>query len=188
MLESVATRWHHTTTAHAATAHAAIAHEEPLMDQIIIDLQTFVAGLNPLLSILAITFLGGVPFVESYLGTMIGAVAGIALPLALGAALLGNTVAILVAGGAGGVVANRRTNKPAAAHSRRARVVARTDKYGVPIASLLAPTVFAISLTTFIMVSVGYRRRRVITWQIIAAVAWGLGVAAAYLGMQTLTG
>ena len=158
------------------------------MEQIIIDLQTFVADLHPVVSVLAVTFLGGVPFVESYLGTMIGAVAGIALPVALGAAVLGNTVSVLVAGSAGRVVADRRANQPAAAHSRRARVVARTDKYRVPIASLLAPTVFAISLTTFIMVSVGYQRRRVITWQIVAAAAWGLIVTAAYLGMHTLAG
>lgn len=157
------------------------------MDQIVSDIQVFVTDLPPVISVLAVALLGVVPFVESYLGTAIGSVAGVPLLLAYGAAVAGNAGAVLIASAAGAGVANRRQHKPAA-DSRRARVVARTDKYGVPLASLLAPTVFAISLTTFIMVSVGYARTRVVTWQIIAAIVWGGFVAAGLAGVGFLAG
>lgn len=156
------------------------------MEQSFADLQSFVAELGPVVSVLTVTVLGGIPFIESYFGTVLGALAGVPLPLALGAALVGNTAAVLVAGSLGGAIARRREGSATAVSSRRARIVARTDKYGVPIASLLAPTVFAISLTTFIMTSVGYGRRRVIVWQIAAAVVWGAGMAAAFAGMSSL--
>ncbi|MGC0143128.1 hypothetical protein [Pseudactinotalea sp. Z1732] len=158
------------------------------MDQFVTDIQVFVADLPPVVSVLAVALLGVVPFVESYLGTAIGSVAGVPLLLAYGAAVVGNAGAVLIASLAGGAVANRRHDKPAASDSRRARVVARTDRYGVPLASLLAPTVLAISLTTFIMVSVGYARTRVVIWQIIAAIVWGGLVAGSLAGVGFLTG
>src|SRR5690625_5148286 len=133
-----------------------------LVEQFMIEVQSFVAGLPTVVSILAVAGLGVVPFVAAYLGTVIGELDGVSLPLALTAAVLGNTGAVLVAGAAGGAVANRRTNKHEATTSRRARIVDRTEKYGVPITALLAPSLFAISLTTFIMVSVGYTRSTVV--------------------------
>lgn len=58
----------------------------------------------------------------------------------------------------------------------------------MPLASLLAPTVLAISLTTFIMVSVGYARTRVVIWQMVAAIVWGGLVAGSLAGVGFLTG
>lgn len=158
------------------------------MEQIMLDIQEVVSGFHPVLAFLAVVVLGAIPFVESYLGTLVGAVAGLPLWTALGAAVAGNIGTVLIATAAGRAVARRRAARPDRGSGRAGRIVARTDKYGVPIASLLAPTVFAISLTTFIMISVGFDSARVMRWQIVTTIAWGAITATAVLLISQFVG
>ena len=138
-------------------------------------LSDLVAGLDPVLQFLAIMAIGLVPFLESYVGALVGTVTGVPVVLATGAAVLRNLVAVVVAVVAGGAARRRwranRTERPVSA--RRQKVVERVDRFGVPVASLLAPLVLAISLTAFIMVTAGLDRRQVLVWQSVAVVAWG---------------
>lgn len=147
------------------------------MIEFLTNLQEWVAGLSPVVAYLGVALVGTIPFVESYLGTVVGVLAGLPVVGSLLAACGGNVIAVLVAALAGTPIARRQEGKPATASSRRAKIVERTEKWGVPLASLLAPTVFAISLTTFIMISMGFDRTRVVVWNIVAAFAWGAVVA-----------
>lgn len=158
------------------------------MEQILLDARELVGALHPILAALAVVVLGAVPFVESYFGTLVGALAGLPLWTALAAAVAGNVAALLVAATAGRAVNRKRTSASGHRSGRSGRIVERTEKHGVPIASLLAPTVFAISLTTFIMVSVGFDSARVVRWQIVATIAWGALTAAAVQLVSSLAG
>ena len=62
------------------------------------------------------------------------------------------------------------------------------DRYGVPVASLLAPTLMAISLTAFGMVAAGLDRRQVMIWQVVAVVVWAALFAAVGLGALSAFG
>src|SRR5690625_7577476 len=61
---------------------------------VIESIQDFTAGLPPLFQWLGIMVAGAIPFVESYAGSVIGVVAGLALPVAVGAAVAGNIVSM----------------------------------------------------------------------------------------------
>lgn len=139
-------------------------------------LTDLVHGLEPALQFLAVMAIGLVPFLESYVGALVGTVTGVPVGLATGAAVLGNLVAVVVAVVAGSALRRRwetrRTERPVSA--RRQKIVDRVDRFGVPLASLLAPLVFAISLTAFIMVTAGLDRRQVLVWQSVSVVAWGV--------------
>ncbi|MCM3847478.1 hypothetical protein ND486_14890 [Pseudonocardia sp. DR1-2] len=62
------------------------------------------------------------------------------------------------------------------------------DRYGVPVASLLAPTLMAISVTAFGMVAAGLDRRQVVVWQVVAVVVWAALFAAIGLGALSALG
>lgn len=156
------------------------------MDTVIARLTDLVDGLNPLLQFLAVFAIGLVPFLESYVGALVGTVTGVPVVLAVLAAIAGNLVAIAVAvwaGTAAGRGLAARRSRPLS--PRRQRVLARVDRYGVPVASLLAPTVMATPITTFVMLTAGLDRRQVIVWQVVAVVAWGVAFAAIGAGLLT---
>ena len=144
--------------------------EIPVAD-IINNLQEFVETLHPVVAFLAVFGVGMVPFLESYVGSLIGVIGGVGIAPSLIAAIGGNILAVLIAGTIGGAISKARKSRPNTKSGRGARIVERTDKFGVPVASLLAPTLLAISLTTFIMVTLGYRKSHVIIWNIVAAIA-----------------
>ncbi len=139
-------------------------------------LSDLVLGLDPVLQFLAVMAIGLVPFLESYVGALVGTVTGVPVVLATGAAIAGNLVAVVVAVAAGTSVRRRwqarREQRPVS--PRREKIVQRVDRFGVPVASLLAPTVFAISLTAFVMVTAGLDRRQVLAWQAVSVVVWGI--------------
>lgn len=126
------------------------------------------------LQIAVVIGIGVVPFLESYVGAFVGTLVGLPAPVALIAAVLGNALAVLVAVALGSRIADRRTMRRDRPRTpRQEKVIARVDRWGVPVASLLAPMVFAISLTAFIMTTAGLARRQVLVWQIAAVVLWG---------------
>lgn len=121
-----------------------------------------------------------IPFVESYGGTLIGIIAGVPTPIAIAAAVIGNTVSmlafVLVTSKARQKVLARRAQgeelpEPSA---RREKVKRMFDRFGVPGVSLLGQTVLPSQITSGMMVSFGANRNAVIFWQIISIIMWAL--------------
>ncbi|MBN7793725.1 hypothetical protein JF550_03425 [Microbacterium esteraromaticum] len=121
-----------------------------------------------------------IPFIESYFGTLIGVVAGVPLPIAVAAAVIGNTLSMLafvfVAATARQKVLARRAQgeelpEPSA---RRQKVKRMFDRFGVPGVSLLGQTVLPSQITSGMMVSFGANRNAVIFWQIVSIIMWAL--------------
>ncbi|MEQ3554903.1 hypothetical protein WIS52_30940 [Pseudonocardia nematodicida] len=150
-------------------------------------LNAFVSSWPPALQLLAVFVIGIIPFLESYVGAGVGVLAGIPVVLATTVAIVGNLVALGVAVWLGdrarrGVTARRQ--KPES--ERRKKIIARVDRYGVPVASLVAPTLMAISLTAFAMVTAGLNRQQVIVWQAITVVVWGVLFGALGMGLVSV--
>lgn len=151
-------------------------------------LQDFTASLPPLLQWLGVMVAGAIPFVESYLGSVIGVIAGIPVPVAILAAVLGN-IASMLALVLGADAVRSRVARPQGASSLRRRKLRRAfDKYGVAGVSLLGQTILPSQITSMAMVSFGAPKNAVILWQAISIVLWGtvFGVLAA-LGTNLLT-
>lgn len=152
-------------------------------------LNLWVAALHPVWQFLAVFVIGVVPFLESYTGTLVGTVTGMPVLLAAAGAIAGNVLALVVAVRLGDRARRglgRRASRPPS--ERRQKVIARVDRYGVPVASLLAPTLMAISVTAFGMVAAGLDRRQVVVWQVVAVVVWAALFAAVGLGALSAFG
>lgn len=154
-------------------------------------LTTFTESLPPWLQWLAVALIGAIPFIESYLGSAIGVVVGVPPLAAVVAAVIGNIVSMLVVvfvvhSIRSRVVAGREPKEPTA---RQERVRRLFDRYGVAGVSLIGPTVLASQVTSGMMISFGAARHRVVLWQIVAIIVWGVvfGVLAT-LGVDLLTG
>ncbi|SEO43691.1 hypothetical protein [Amycolatopsis saalfeldensis] len=132
------------------------------MDSVISSLSGFVGGLNPVVQFLAVFVIGIVPFLESHLGAFVGTLTGVPVVLAALAAIGGSLLALAVATRAGGAVARRVAARRTSGPSPRAEKV--------------------LALSTFIMLSAGLDRRKVLTWQITAVVAWGIAFASIAFG------
>jgi hypothetical protein len=145
-------------------------------------------GVPAALQVLIVFGVGIVPFLESYFGTFLGTITGLHVGVAAAAAIAGNLVALAIAVLLGRKLARRRErNRAEAPSARQQKVLARVDRWGVPVASILAPSLLAISLTAFIMIAAGLDQRRVIVWQVVAVVLWGALFAALGLGVLSLT-
>ncbi|WP_313480332.1 hypothetical protein [Microbacterium sp.] len=121
-----------------------------------------------------------IPFIESYFGTLIGAIAGVPLPIAVLAAVVGNVISMLVfvfiaAAARQKVLARRGADAATDAPSpRREKVKRMFDRFGVPGVSLLGQTVLPSQITSGMMVSFGASRNAVIVWQIISIIIWAI--------------
>ena len=121
-----------------------------------------------------------IPFIESYFGTLIGAIAGVPLPIAVLAAVAGNVVSMLVfvfiASAARQKVLARRGAAAAtdAPSPRREKVKRMFDRFGVPGVSLLGQTVLPSQITSGMMVSFGASRNAVIFWQVVSIIIWAV--------------
>lgn len=152
-------------------------------------LQSFAESLPPAVQWLAIILLGAIPFVESYLGSVIGVVAGLSPWVAISAAIVGNVISMLAfvftAHGVRQAATRGREAEPLS--PRRQRLKARFDRYGVPGVSLLGQLVLPSQITSAAIVGFGASRNAVILWQTISIVLWGVlfGVLAV-LGVNLL--
>lgn len=152
-------------------------------------LNALVDTLHPALQILAVLVIGIVPFLESYVGAGVGALAGMPVAVAVVAAVAGNLLALAAAAWLGTRTRRGLTRGRERPQSeRRRKLVARVDRYGVPVASLIAPTLMAISLTAFAMIAAGLDRRQVVVWQTITIVVWGVLFGVLGLGALTALG
>lgn len=121
-----------------------------------------------------------IPFIESYFGTLIGAIAGVPLPIAVLAAVVGNVISMLIfvfiASAARQKVMARRGADAAqdAPSPRREKVKRMFDRFGVPGVSLLGQTVLPSQITSGMMVSFGASRNAVIFWQVISIIVWAI--------------
>jgi hypothetical protein len=121
-----------------------------------------------------------IPFIESYFGTLIGAIAGVPMPIAVLAAVVGNVISMLVfvfiASTARQKVLARRGADAAtdAPSPRREKVKRMFDRFGVPGVSLLGQTVLPSQVTSGMMVSFGAGRNVVIVWQVISIIIWAI--------------
>ena len=137
-------------------------------------LQNFIETLPLLLQWVGVMLAGAIPFVESELSSVIGIVAGIAPPIAIGAGILGNVIAVWLL-----VITTHairgRVVRPASAPASRFRQKSRRafDKYGVAGVSLLGPFILPSQITSVAMVSFGAAKRAVLIWQAIAITLWG---------------
>lgn len=173
-----------------------------MITALIENLQSFTDGLPAAAQWAGVAVAAAVPFVESYFGSAIGVLAGIWIPLAVVAAIVGNGASMLAFvyaahGGRRAVVRHRdarressgtgRKATTATASPRRQRVVRAMDRFGVPGVSLLGQTILPSQLTAAAMVSAGADRDRVVFWQLISITLWACVFAVlASLGLTAL--
>lgn len=153
-------------------------------------LQDFVAGLPVWLQWAGVLLISTIPFIESYLGSVLGVVAGVPLVVAVLAAIVGNTVSMLAfVFSASGVRQAATGGREKTLSPRRERLRRAFDKYGVAGVSLLGQTILPSQITSAALVGFGASRSRVIFWQILSIIAWGVicGLIAAY-GFDHLSG
>ncbi|MDX2356737.1 hypothetical protein [Dietzia sp. PP-33] len=166
------------------------------MDTFFSTLQDFVLGLPDPVQFIGVAAVGAIPFVESYGASTIGIAAGVPIPLAVLAAVVGNIASVLLvvygissvrnlAAGRGGTSDD---TVDAAGSGRRGRVAENVRRVGVPGASLLGPLLLPSQVTSAAMVGIGANRNVVFVWTSIAVTVWGLAIGLAAAGLFTATG
>lgn len=144
----------------------------------IADIQEFTASVDPLWQWLAVMGAGAIPFVESYGAGPIGIVVGVAPIVAILAAIVGNiasmTIVVLATSGA----RDKLTNAEKPLSPRRQRFTRAFDKWGVPGVSLLGQWILPSQITSSIMVGIGASKQKVIVWQVISIILWGVAFGA----------
>lgn len=149
-------------------------------------LQNFTQSLPEAMQWLGVILISAIPFVESYLGSAIGVVAGLPVFIAIPAAVVGNFLSMFVlVQMADGARRKLRGELPELSPRRR-KVKAMFDRFGVPGVSLLGQWVLPSQITSSLMVSFGASKNVVILWQAISIVLWGIGFGVlAHLGVAT---
>jgi hypothetical protein len=138
-------------------------------------LQRFIESLPLLVQWIGVMLVGAIPFVESELASVVGIVAGVAPPVAIAAAIIGNIIAVWVLVSLTHAVRGKAVRSPKAPVShRRQRVRRAFDKYGVAGVSLLGPFIVPSQITSVTMVSFGAMKRSVLFWQSVAITIWGV--------------
>ncbi|UOE45243.1 hypothetical protein [Agromyces larvae] len=140
-------------------------------------LQDFATSFPTYLQWLGVTLVAAIPFVESYFGSVVGVLIGLPPAVAIGVAVIGNIVSMLVFV----LTAHRVRTKVAAGKQsapvespRRAKLRRAFDRYGVAGVSIVGQTILPSQITSAAMVSFGANRNTVILWQIVSIVLWGL--------------
>ncbi len=145
-------------------------------------LQTFASSLPAMLQWVGVLLVAGIPFVDSYFGAVIGVVIGLNPALAIGVAVVGNVISMLIF-----VLGTHKVRSKASAGKavkelspRRQKLRTAFDKYGVAGVSLVGPVILPSQFTSVAMISFGAPKNAVILWQVIAIIIWGtaFGVAA----------
>lgn len=145
-------------------------------------LTSLVEGLDAWQQVLALVPVGAIPFIESYLGSMLGTIVGIHPLVAIPAAVLGNLLCtfgiIALTGRAREAVTRGRAGADGGARAAdsgfRKKVATSLDKYGVPGVCLLGPLVVASQITAPTLVALGAAKGRVYLWMGVSIVLWGV--------------
>ncbi|MCZ2811771.1 MULTISPECIES: hypothetical protein [unclassified Modestobacter] len=146
------------------------------VEDLIIQLTEFAAGLEQWQQVGTLLLFGMIPFVESYLGSFIGTIVGVDPLLAVPAAVIGNIVAtfltIALASGVRDAATRGRSGK---APSKGKRKVAKYfERVGVPGVSLLGAVLLPTQITAPTLIALGARRGAVYVWMAIAITVWGI--------------
>ena len=152
-------------------------------------LESFVQGLDVVWQWLGVMLVSAIPFVESYGGSMIGVIVGVPVFLAIPSAIIGNIVSMLIfVLSAGKVRDTAMKNKEHEEETpRQKRIRKLFDKYGVPGVSLLGQTFLPSQITSAAMVGFGATRQKVIFWQILSIILWGIAFGLlAHYGLNAL--
>ena len=152
------------------------------------ELQEFTASVDPVWQWLVVMGAGAIPFVESYGAGPLGIVVGVIPVVAIIAAIVGNivsmTVIVLATGGARDRLTKQQEPSP-----RRQRFLRAFDKWGVAGVSLLGQTILPSQITSAMMVGIGADKKRVIVWQVISIILWGIAFGVlAWLAVSALRG
>lgn len=125
-------------------------------------IQSFTESLPTFLQWLGIMLAGAVPFIESYLGSVLGVVVGLHPVVAVAAASIGNFVTVALVISLTGKARDRVVQGQAAKTStpKRERLRKAFDKWGVPGVCILGPTIVASQITSAALVSFGARASR----------------------------
>ena len=146
-----------------------------------------VVGLPAWLQWVGIIAASAIPFVESYFGSALGIIAGVNPLVAVTAAVLGNAVSMIVVVSTAAGVRGRVKGDAKPLSPRRQKLKHRFDKYGVALVSLLGQTMLPSQITSAAMVGFGADRSRVIVWQLVSILLWGVAFGIlGYMGVEFL--
>ena len=138
-------------------------------------LQSFAASLPTTLQWVGVLLIAAIPFVESYFASVVGVGIGLNPVLAIGVAVVGNVVSMLIfvlsAHGVRSKVSAGKTVKELS--PRRQKLRTAFDKYGVAGVSLAGQAILPSQITSAAMVSFGAPKNAVILWQVISIIVWG---------------
>lgn len=138
-------------------------------------LQEFITGLPLWLQWAGVIAVSTIPFVESYFGSVLGVVAGITPVVAIAAAIIGNVASMVAVVTGAHAVRRRVAGEPSATLSPRGQRLRRMfDRYGIAGVSLLGQTVLPSQITAGMMVSFGAAKEKVIAWQVVSIILWGI--------------
>lgn len=149
-------------------------------------LQDFTQSFPGWLQWFAVFLVAAIPFVESYAGTLIGVAIGLHPAVAVSAAIAGNAAAVVLIV----VLSNRirqrvrSTPKSETTSRGRERVGRLFQRFGIPGVALIGhPT----QISSAAMVGFGANPTKVLTWELVSVVVWGVAVAIlGGLGVQVL--
>lgn len=140
-------------------------------------IQEFASSFPDWLQWVGVLIASAIPFIDSYIGAVIGVAIGLNPAVAIIVAIIGNTLSMLGFVYFGSAIRAKATkNKEADAPltPRRQKLKRAFDRFGVPGVSLLGPFILPSQFTSMAMVGFGANRRSVIIWEIIAIIVWGV--------------
>lgn len=146
------------------------------------DLQQFVEATHPIWQWLVLMVVSAIPFVESYFGSALGVVAGVNPVIAIVASIIGNALSMLLLVTFGEKIRKWRKADEKPDGKRTQKIKNLFNKYGVIGVSLLGQTFLPSQITSMAMVTFGAPKKKVIFWQVISIILWGVtfGVLATF--------
>ena len=156
-------------------------------------LQEFTATVPVMWQWAAVMLMSAIPFVESYFGSVLGVITGVSPALAIGAAIIGNIVSMLIfvlsADTVRGNIKKRTGATTEQPSRRKQRFQSLFNKYGIAGVSLLGQTFLPSQITSAALVSMTGERNKVIAWQVVSIILWGAAFGVlANVGVITLAG
>lgn len=151
-------------------------------------LRIWIDGLDVIWQWLGILLISAIPYVESYFGSFIGTGLGINVFIAIISAIIGNIISMLVFVFLGEKIGMLRDKSKISEKKRlkRQKLRDRFDKYGIIGVSLMGQIFLPSQITSSVMVGFGLNRNKVIFWQIISIILWG--IAFGIIGMFAFSG
>lgn len=148
-------------------------------DHWITGLQNWTQDLPAALQWLGVILVSAIPFVESFFGGPIGILAGMHPAIAIGAAVLGNMLSLIlvvyVAHWVRTAILHKRPQPDTEKSAKREKVKRIFDRFGVPGVSILGPLALPSQFTAPLMVSFGASRHAVMAWMLVSVILWGVG-------------